>query len=82
MISDIEYKLWQILGAHIYDASANPDKVGLGKCRCGEDMYWCNFHPHLSQVLIKELNLENAEGINIERYALVFKSDQSWDEDG
>lgn len=38
---------------HHYDAFANPDKVGLGRCGCGVDMYWCEFHPHFAEELLK-----------------------------
>lgn len=61
MWTDLEYQLVTIYSIHHYDAHANPDKVGLGKCGCGKDMYWCEFYEHLARVVIKELNLDNPQ---------------------
>lgn len=27
--------------------------VGLGRCGCGQDMYWSEFHPHFAEELLK-----------------------------
>lgn len=51
--TDEQYVLIKFLGLHQYDANANPDKVGLGKCGCGVDMYWCDYHPHVAEELLK-----------------------------
>lgn len=55
--TDAEYRLIKFQAAHRYDAFANPDKVGLGQCACGEDMYYCDHAPHFARALIAELGL-------------------------
>jgi hypothetical protein len=56
-LTKLEYRLIKFQAAHRYDAHANPDKVGLGRCACGVDMYWCEHDPHFARALIAELGL-------------------------
>lgn len=56
--TELEYRIIKFYGAHQYDARANPDKVGLGRCRCGEDMYWCEHAEHFARALIAEFDME------------------------
>lgn len=60
--TELEYRLIKFYDRHIYDAHANPDKVGLGQCRCGEDMYWCSHAEHWARALIAEFGLEETHG--------------------
>jgi hypothetical protein len=55
--TDLEYALVVLHRLHRYDAFANPDKVGLGRCGCGVDMYFCEHDPHFARALIAELGL-------------------------
>lgn len=56
--TDLEYALVKFHQLHRYDAFANPDKVGLGRCGCGEDMYYCEHDAHFARALIATLGLE------------------------
>lgn len=55
--TELEYRVIRFYGAHRYDAFANPDKVGLGRCVCGEDMYYCDHATHFAKALIVEFGL-------------------------
>lgn len=57
--TDLEYQIIKFHQLHRYDAFANPDKVGLGQCGCGEDMYYCEHDEHFAKALIIELGLES-----------------------
>ncbi len=53
----LEYELVKFYGDHRYDAYANPDKVGLGQCACGVDMYYCDHSTHFARELIDKFNV-------------------------
>lgn len=57
--TELEYRLIKFQGLHRYNASANPDKVGLGRCGCGVNMYYCEHAVHFARALIEELELPN-----------------------
>lgn len=59
MWTDREYELVKIFDLHRYDPFANPDKVGLGQCGCGDDMYYCDHSTHLARAVIDGLGLDN-----------------------
>jgi hypothetical protein len=56
--TELEYRVIKFYGLHRYDAFANPDKVGLGRCGCGEDMYYCDHATHFAKALIVDFDLE------------------------
>jgi hypothetical protein len=62
--TDLEYRLVKFHALHQYDTFANPDKVGLGRCRCGEDMYYCEHDPHFARALIAEFGLREERRTN------------------
>lgn len=39
---------------HQYDAFANPGVVGLGRCRCGVNMYYSEHDRHFAEALQEE----------------------------
>ncbi len=55
--TDLEYRLIKFQAAHRYDAFANPDKVGLGQCACGKDMYYCEHAEHFARALVAEFDV-------------------------
>lgn len=55
--TNLEYELIKFYGDHRYDAFANPDKVGLGRCACGVDMYYCDHSTHFARELIQGFKL-------------------------
>lgn len=49
-----QYELIKFQQLHRFDAFANPDhpSPGMGRCGCGVDMFWSEFHPHFAAELL------------------------------
>lgn len=59
--TDLEYEIVKVYGDHVYDSRPPDGQVGLGICRCGERMYWCDHSTHFARAMIKALDLPNPE---------------------
>ncbi|QBP29884.1 hypothetical protein SEQ_HALENA_108 [Mycobacterium phage Halena] len=55
--AEVEYRIADLYRLHRYDAFANPDKVGLGRCGCGEDMYYAGHDLHFGRAVAAALKL-------------------------
>lgn len=53
--TELVWKVMYFHRLHHYDAYANPDEVGLGRCRCGVDMYYSSHESHFAEELVVEL---------------------------
>lgn len=59
--TEVEHRVAEIYRLHRYDAFANPDKVGLGRCGCGVDMYYCEHDLHFARALVTDAGLNVRE---------------------
>lgn len=58
MAADKEYIILTALRKHQYRYNAKtrrPDDPGWNACDCGWEGYWCDFHPHLTEEIVKKL---------------------------
>lgn len=63
--TDEYWAVMDVLGAHRYDyniPTSKTDSPGWNACTCGWEGYWSEFHPHVTEQMLKSLNLPKLRG--------------------